>query len=343
MPNPADEPGSALWSHLLALPKAEVHVHLEGSLDADQLALLAAQAGQPLPRPREQLFQFSGLADFLHFLDWACGLVRSHEQLAAIAYAFCSRMAASGTGYADVIVNPTHWPAWRERPGAMVQALDDGFRMAEQDGLPPVGLCISLLRTQSAAQAVDLVDELFRLRHPRVVALSVDGNEALAGRTGPRFAEAFRKAGAHGLRRTVHAGESSGPDGVRDALDLLGADRIDHGVRAVEDPALVARLAELGIPLGVCPGSNLALGLYASMEEHPINRLRLAGVRVSVNTDDPALFGTSLVQEYARCVSAYGWDDGVLRALAGNAVQASFAAPEIKARLVGQLAAWQAG
>jgi adenosine deaminase len=301
---------------------------------------LAAQVGETLPRPPETLFRFSGLADFLHFLDWACGLVRSHEQLASIAYAFCERLAASGTGYADVIVNPAHWPAWRERLGAMVLALDDGFSAAEQDGLPPVGLCVSLLRTQSAAQAVELVEVLVQMRHPRVVALSIDGNEALAGRTGPRFAEAFRRAGAHGLKRTVHAGESSGPEGIRDAIELLGADRIDHGVRAIEDPALMTLLAERQIALGICPGSNLALGVYPSMVEHPIDRLRMAGVPVSVNTDDPALFGTSLVQEYAACIQAYCWDDTVTSVLARTAIDASFAPAHVKDRLVAQLAAW---
>ena len=170
----------------------------------------------------------------------------------------------------------------------MIDALDAGFLAAEHDGLPPVGLCVSLLRTQSAEAAAELVYTLIPLRHPRVVALSIDGNEAAAGRTGPRFAEAFRRAGAAGLKRTVHAGESSGPEGVRDAIEWLGADRIDHGVRAIEDPDVVALLAERQIPLGVCPTSNLVLGVYASMKEHRIERLRRAGVAVSLNTDDPA-------------------------------------------------------
>jgi adenosine deaminase len=337
-PNPAPDPQPP--SRLRALPKAEIHVHLEGSMDAATLGHLATQAGQTLPRPAETLFQFAGLQDFLHFLDWACGLVRTREQLATIAYAFAQRMAASGTGYADVIVNPTHWSGWRDRPAEMVAGLDDGFSAAEQDGLPPVGLCISLLRTQTAAQATDLLDTLLALGHPRVVALSIDGNEALAGRTGPRFAEVFRKAGAQGLRRTVHAGESSGSEGVRDAIDLLGADRIDHGVRAIEDPALVAELAERGIALGVAPGSNLALGVYPSIDAHPIERLRRAGVKVSVNTDDPALFATSLEEEYARCVRAFGWDTDALRAVAQTSIDASFAPAALKQRLSAALASW---
>ena len=325
---------------LRTLPRAEVHVHLEGCFEAALLAQWADRFGEPLPRPMERLFAFEGLADFLHFLDWACGLVRTREELAEAAYGFSQRLAASGTGYADLIFNPTHWSHWRGRLPAMVDALDAGFRAAEQDGLPPVGLCVSLLRTQSADAAAELVDELVGLRHPRVVALSVDGNEAAAGRTGPRFAEAFRRAGAAGLKRTVHAGESSGPEGVRDAIELLGADRIDHGVRAVEDPAVVQLLVDRQIPLGICPSSNLTLGVCASMAGHPIERLRLAGVPVSVNTDDPALLGTTLEREYALCTEAFGWTDEVLREVARTSIDASFANEDVKVSLREALARW---
>jgi adenosine deaminase len=293
-----------------------------------------------MPRPREHLFRFEGLTDFLDFLDWACGLVRTREELAEAAYAFSQRLAASGTGYADLIFNPTHWKPWHGRLREMIDALDAGFRAAEQEGLPPVGLCISLLRTQSADAAAELVDLLVGLRHPRVVALSIDGNEAAAGRTGPRFAEAFRRAAAAGLKRTVHAGESSGPEGVRDAIELLGADRIDHGVRAIEDVGVVAMLADRQIPLGVCPTSNLILGVYPSMQEHPIERLRHAGVAVSVNTDDPALLGTSLEQEYALCGASFGWTDADARYIARTSVDASFADDDTKARLRGALSRW---
>lgn len=327
------------FDRLRTLPRAEVHVHLEGCFEAALLAQWADRFGEPLPRPMERLFAFEGLADFLHFLDWACGLVRTREELAEAAYGFSQRLAASGTGYADLIFNPTHWSHWRGRLPAMVDALDAGFRAAEQDGLPPVGLCVSLLRTQSADAAAELVDELVGLRHPRVVALSVDGNEA-AGRTGPRFVEAFRRAGAAGLKRTVHAGESSGPEGVRDAIELLGADRIDHGVRAVEDPAVVQLLVDRQIPLGICPSSNLTLGVCASMAGHPIERLRLAGVPVSVNTDDPALLGTTLEREYALCTEAFGWTDEVLREVARTSIDASFANEDVKASLREALARW---
>jgi adenosine deaminase len=327
-------------ARLRALPKAEVHLHLEGCFDPILLEQWARQQGVAMPRPRERLLQFEGLADFLHFLDWSCGLADTRERLAELAYDTSRRLAASGAGYADVIFNPTHWKAWQGRLHEMIDAIDAGLCAAEQDGLTPVGLCVSLLRTQSAAQAAELVDALVALRHPRIVALSIDGNEAAAGRTGPRFAEAFARAGAAGLKRTVHAGESSGPEGVRDAVLLLGADRIDHGVRAVEDPALVELLSERGIPLGICPTSNLTLGVYPSMAEHPIERLRRAGVRVSVNTDDPALLGATLEGEYALCQDAFGWGDDELRAVAATSIDASFASPELKARLREALSRW---
>jgi len=325
---------------LKSLPKAEVHVHLEGTFDPALLERWAAEAGVPMPRPREQLLQFGGLADFLHFLDWACGLADTPERLASLARDFCERLQRDGTGYADLIFNPTHWSAWHGRLRPMLDALDAGFREAEQDGLPTVGLCVSLLRTQSAAEAVELVEMLSGWRHPRVVALSVDGNEATAGRTGPRFAEAFARAGAAGLRRTVHAGESSGPEGVRDAIELLQADRIDHGVRAAEDPALVELLAERGVPLGICPSSNVQLGVYESLAIHPMERLRQAGVPLSINTDDPSLLGTDLPREYALCAQQFGWDDEVLRAIAATSIISSFANADVKARLQQQLASW---
>jgi adenosine deaminase len=142
------------------------------------------------------------------------------------------------------------------------------------------------------------------------------------------------------LRRTVHAGESSGPEGVRDAIELLGADRIDHGVRAIEDPELVGLLVDRQIPLGICPTSNLTLGVYRGIEDHPIDRLRRAGVAVSINTDDPVLLGASLVGEYALCSKAFGWSDDDLRALARNSIDASFANVDVKARLTQALSSW---
>ena len=246
------------FARLRALPKAEVHAHLEGCFEPAVLAQWAAQAGVAMPRPRERLLQFEGLADFLHFLDWACGLASTRERLAALSYGYARRLADSGARYADVIVNPTHWAAWQGRLPAMIDAIDAGCAEAEQDGLPPVGLCVSLLRTQSADAAAELV----------------------------------------------------------------------------------ALLADRRIPLGVCPTSNLKLGVYAAIEAHPIDRLRRAGVVVCLNTDDPVLLGASLEGEYALCSQAFGWSDEDLRALARNSIDASFANADVKAGLLEALARW---
>ena len=322
------------------LPKAEIHVHLEGCFSTTTIVALARENNVPLPRPEADLLKFSGLAEFLEFLDFICGLSQTREQLALSAYAFCERLRDAGTGYADLIVNPTHWKRWRKNIPGFIDGLNAGFANAEQDGLPSVGLCISLLRQQSADEAIELVDLLANLRHPRVVALSIDGNEKAAGRTGPRFADAFRRAAAAGLKRTVHAGESSGPEGVWDAIELLQADRIDHGVRAIEDPKLVEVLADRAIALGICPSSNIALGVFKSLGDHPIDALRKAGVLVSVNTDDPALLQVDLPHEYEMCATAFHWDRDICREIAGNSIRASFAPEDMKAKLLSACDSW---
>jgi adenosine deaminase len=318
---------------LRSLPKAEVHVHLEGTFTAPDLEQLARQAGVALPRPLDTLFDVSNLADFLDLLDWGCSLVRTAEQVAASAYRMAEREARSGVAYADVIVNPTHWPAWRDRLGEFLAALDEGFTRAEADGMTSTGICVSLLRRQSADDATGLVEWLADRRPARVVALSIDGNEAAAGRTGPRFAEAFAAAAAAGLHRTVHAGESSGPEGVWDAIDLLGAERIDHGVRAVEDAALVEELVRRRIPLGIAPTSNVRLGVCASYRDHPLEQLRRAGVRVSVNTDDPALLGTRLEWEYARIGREAHWGPADYLGTARTSIEAAFCTDEVRQEL----------
>lgn len=324
-----------IW--LRSLPKAEVHVHIEGCFEADTLEKWAAEAKIPMPRPKDRLFEFRGLTDFLEFLDWASSLAATQTRVAELAYQFAQRLARDGTLYADAIINPTHWHAWSGRTRALVDALDAGFREAAQDGLPPVGLCISLLRTQTAAEAADLVDTLVEWRHPRVVALSIDGNEAAAGRTGPRFATAFAQAAKAGLKRTVHAGESSGADGVRDAIELLGADRIDHGVRAIEDDAVLQLVIDRQIPLGICPSSNLALRVFPSLADHPVERLRKAGVRLSLNTDDPSLLGTNLPSEYALVANHFNWTEAVLKDTARTSIEASFANDDLKSELLQRL------
>lgn len=336
-----------------ALPKAEVHVHLEGGFELVDLIDMAKVAGVPLPGPARSLFDISthyapsageltsgggaangvgvaGLSGFLRFLDWECSLVTTAEQAARVAYRFAARESASGIRYADAVINPTHWTAWNGRVPELFASFAAGLDEAEQDGLASIGLCYSLLRSQSRSEARETVEWMAATRPEHVVALSVDGDERVAGRTGTKFAEAFTLARDHGFHRTVHAGESSGPEGVWDAIDLLHAERVDHGVRAIEDPALVDRLVADEISLGICPRSNVSLGIYPDWASHPIERLREAGVTVTVNTDDPAPLGTRLESEWAICADTFGWDLTALGELAHNSVRASFANDDLK-------------
>jgi len=328
-----------MLQRFVELPKAEVHIHLEGTLAFPTVGSDGAGGVNTSPLIAD-MPSTVGLSEFLQLLDRICSRITGRDELAAVARAFAERIAASGAGYADVIINPTHWSSWRSNIPGLIEGLDAGFSEAEQDGLPAVGVCVSLLRTQSADEASELVDVLVELASPRVVALSVDGNEVVSGQTGTKFADAFRRAKGAGLRATVHAGESSGPEGVRDAIELLGADRIDHGVRAIEDPALMSFLADRQIPLGVCPSSNLTLGLYQRLDEHPIDRLRLAGVRVSVNTDDPELLGIDLAGEYERCAETFGWSDAVVADIARTSIDAAFCDTDTKASLRAGVVAW---
>lgn len=344
--------GGRVDEHALRmLPKAEVHVHLEGTFGLGSIMELSKAHRVPLPRPAWRIFDLggdgtapaeagaTGLGGFLGFLDWQCSLVRTAEQAARIAYLAAVRLTASGVRYADLIVNPTHWRAWRGRELLLLDALAGGLAEAEQDGLCAASLCYSLLRTQTATEAADIVAELVARRPRRVVALSVDGDERAAGRTGQKFAAAFTAARDGGLRRTVHAGESSGPEGVRDAITLLHAERIDHGVRSAEDPRLLAELAGRGIPLGVCPRSNIALGLYPGWAAHPLPRLLEAGVAVTINTDDPAPLGTTLETDWAVCAAEFGFTLADMAAFARRSIEASFASDDLKRDLLAELSA----
>jgi len=312
---------------IIGLPKAEVHLHLEGCVPAP---VADGNAEQP-PAPG-----VTSLAELLSQLDRSCGRIERAEQLGEIARQVSRRADAAGARHLDVIVNPSHWPHWRDRLGAMVDALDGPFAEAEQDGGATVGLCVSLSRASSAAAADELVELVLSFDHPRVVGLSIDGNEA-GGSHNERFAGAFARAGRAGLHRCAHAGESSGPDGVREAVDLLGAERIDHGIRCIEDPTLVEELARRAVPLDICPTSNVVLGIVADLASHPLEALRRAGVPMSLNTDDPVLYGIDLVGEYERCAMTFGWGRAELGQVARTSIESSFADPDRRTRMLEEL------
>lgn len=199
-------------------------------------------------------------------------------------------------------------------------------------------LLVSLRREQSEDSARRTVDWVLSHPHPRLLGLSMDGDERLARDSNRRFGPLLRRAREAGLGVTVHAGESSGPEGVAAALEETGACRIDHGVRAVEDPALLERLRRQRIPLNVCFTSNVLGGLYTP-QDHPLRALYDFGIPVTLSTDDPQLLGVTLCQELEKTAVLYGWTEVDILRLQQNAVSAAFCSREEKARLSGLLAA----
>lgn len=304
-----------------AVPKVELHIHLEGTFRPARVAELAAIAGEEPPRPVDQLFEVDNLADFLETLDWVCGLVRDEPTAEQVAYDFAAYAHDQGIVYAEVIVNPTHWSGLTT--AELFASCARGFDRAQADGLGDFRLLPSILRQQSEQEAQRLVEWIGGAELDRIVGLSIDGNEEAAGRTGPRFASAYADAARIGLGRTAHAGESSGAEGVRDAMELLGVTRIDHGVRCVEDPEVLGMVLERGITLNVCLTSNCTL-LYSSLDNHPIREIGAAGVRFTINTDDPETLGISLCSELELAANHLDWNLADLVAAQHRAVDAAF-------------------
>jgi adenosine deaminase len=303
-------------------PKVELHVHVESCLEASAIEALAGELGVPMLRPAAELYRSTSLPELLEACEWWCDLFRTPAIAERVAYAAAERLHDDGVVYAEVMAGPRYWP--HVPYPELLPALCAGFDRAAADGLCDCRLLPTISRDQEPAWALELVAWLGDHAPARVVGLGIDGDEAATGRTGPAFAPAFAAARELGLGCTAHAGESSGPEGVRDALDELGAQRIDHGVRASEDRELVARLARERVPLNVCPTANVHLGLYASLDEHPVGALLAAGVPVTLGSDDACVHGVTLTSELVAVAGRLGWTMADVDAVAHRAVDAAF-------------------
>jgi adenosine deaminase len=322
---------------LTALPKAHLHLHLEGGMRPDTLSELAQGYGLAVPEIRG----FGSFSAFIDTYQAACNVLRTPDDLGRLVRECIEDAAASGAVWIELAFHPGHH---RARLGRADPAIVDLVleAMAEAAAATGVGaaLMLSVDRTKDPADGVELAQLARRYVDQGVVALGLASDEVV-GPPEP-FAEAFIVAKAAGLLSTPHAGELVGPDSVRGALDALGADRIQHGVRAIEDPALVARLADLGTCLDVCPTSNLSLGVVDQIEDHPLPALLNAGVRCSINADDPLLFGPGLVEEYELCRTVLGLDDDDLAGVARTSIEASGAPEDLKDRALDGIATWLA-
>lgn len=288
---------------LFALPKGHLHLHLEGGMRPETLGQLAEGYGMEVP-------VVSGFGSFAAFADMyvaACAVLRTPADLARLVDETVADAAASGAVWFEPSFYPPHH---RDTFGSDEVALDivlEALAVAAERHGVACGLMLASDRTQDPAEAVAIAHLGAARRHAGIVSFGLANDEVL-GAPGA-FAEAFDIARAAGLLSTPHAGELSGPESVRGAIDALGAVRIQHGVRAVEDPELVKRLADEAICCDVCPTSNVLLSVAADLASHPLPVLLAAGVPCSINADDPLLFGPGLLEEYELCRSGLGLTD----------------------------------
>ncbi len=313
------------------IAKAELHCHLEGSIPPALARKLANRNGLELP---DGLFGPDGhyvWRNFLSFLDAydrVCGVMRTARDFGDVLYSYLSGAAAEGAVYVEMFCSP-------ERPEALgipyadwQAALVDAIDRASRDFGITGRIIIICIRQRGPDRALVLARAMIAEPHPYVVAFGMGGDEAKFAPAD--FAPAYRLARDKGYGCTVHAGEVLGPESVWASIRDLPVTRIGHGVRSIEDPALVAELARRGTVLEVCPGSNVALGLYPDRNAHPLRRLIEAGVRVTLNSDDPPFFHTTLGAEYDQA----GLGEAALGRLTRTAIEASFADEATKRRLL---------
>jgi adenosine deaminase len=319
------------------LPKAELHVHLEGTAPPSLIRRLARRNGVPVPEgvfADEDTFAWS---DFLHFLrtyDLAASVIRTPEDYRDVTFEYLSACAAENAVYVELIASPDHAAAAGLTDADHYAGIAAGIDDARAAHGIEARIVIAAVRNLGVEAAEAIARRHAEDRHPYVVGFNLVGDEAAW--PADRFARAYEIAAGSGLGCTVHAGEHAGPESVRAAL-TLPVTRISHGVRAIDDPVLVAELAERGTVLEVCPSSNVALGVFPTYEDHPFGALREAGVRVTLGSDDPPYFGCSIGAEYAVARERLGLEEGQLKDVTRTAVVAGFAEDGLKSAVLGRL------
>jgi adenosine deaminase len=310
-------------AQVAALPKAELHLHIEGTLEPELALELSARNGVPLPYRDVQAlrgaYSFSDLGSFLALYYECMAVLRTAEDFADLAAAYLARAKADGVSRVEMFFDPqvhlSRGVPLTEVIGGLRKAAD---RSAETGG-PEVGLIACFLRDRGPKEAAKTLDALAE-HAGQLLAVGLDSAEV--GYPPSDFADVFAAARGLGLHGVAHAGEEGPPEYVWQAIDLLGVARVDHGIRSVEDPALLRRLAADGTALTVCPLSNVRLRCVPTIAAHPLPTLLDAGVKVTVNSDDPAYFGGYIGDNYLALASELGLGLSDLAALAANSLDA---------------------
>ena len=315
---------------LRALPKVELHCHLEGAIRPGTVTELARKNGVALPEGgiRDQ-YRYGSLDEFLTVFWLVQSVLQDRDDWARLGYESVLDGAAAGRVYAEVFVSPARHLAGGQTLESVLEGLGAGLAAGDAEAGCQTRVIVNMDRGYGGEAGLQLVTELIGLRRAgapgtdRVIGIGMDGAEANVNPLS--FAPAYREATAAGLRRAGHQGQSSPAATIGVAAVGLGAERIDHGVTLIEDPDLVAFFADRRIPLTMCPTSNVVIArACGSVARHPLPALREAGVLVTINTDDPALIGTDLAREYASCAAAWHWDFGQMVQLALDGVEASW-------------------
>lgn len=337
-------PSAPMAAFIADLPKAELHVHHVGSASPRIVSELAERHPGTVPADPEALRAFFEFRDFAHFIEVyisVVNLIRTAEDVHYLTYEIAREMAhGQSLRYAELTCTP-HTSVLAGVPiEAYTEAIEDARRAAERD----FGLVLRWIYDIPGELGLPGADATlgYALDHAPdgLVAFGLGGPEVGVPRA--QFEPHFSAARAAGLHSVPHAGETTGPDTVWDAVRLLGAERIGHGTSSATDPALLAHLAEQGIPLEVCPSSNVATRAVASLAEHPLPTFVAHGVTVTINSDDPPMFSTDLNTEYAVAADLLGLDQAGVADLARAAVSASYAPDEVKARILGEVDAYAA-
>ncbi|MFG2497041.1 adenosine deaminase [Streptomyces sp. NPDC048441] len=309
----------------MPLPKAELHLHIEGTLEPELAFELAARNGVALPyADTEELRKAYLFDDLQSFLDLYYGLMavlRTEEDFEQLADAYLARAAQQGVRHAEIFFDPQAHVARGVAIGTVMEGLGRALdRSVERHGIS-TRLIMCFLRDQSADSALETLEAAGPHLH-RIVGVGLDSAEV--GHPPAKFRAVYEAAAALGLRRVAHAGEEGPPAYITEALDVLGVERIDHGLRCVEDPELVERLVRERVPLTLCPLSNVRLRAIDVLEEHPLVRMMDAGLLCTVNSDDPAYFGGYVDDTFHAVREALGLDQERLRELARNSFEAAF-------------------
>ncbi len=318
------------------LPKAELHLHIEGTLEPELMFALAQRNKIKLrfssPAEVRKAYEFTDLQSFLDIYYEGAGVLRTAEDFHDLAMAYFERAHEDGVVHVEMFFDPQSHVSRGIEMKTVIEGLDSARNLAKKRFGISSGLILCFLRHLSEDEALATLKAALPFRD-KLLGVGLDSGEK--GNPPAKFQRVFAKARAEGLHAVAHAGEEGPASYVREALDLLKAERIDHGVRCLEDAELVKRLAAEGVPLTVCPLSNVKLRVFDRLEDHNLRKLLAAGLRATINSDDPAYFGGYVGRNYEETARALRLGEAELAALARNSIEASFLPAAEKSRLSG--------